>query len=83
MKRTELALYFTNGQVAYFIDVRNFEENEDEIRFEYFGQASRRNRLAIFTKGTYSGISITVDSDKDLAEENEFFYDGNGKEVSD
>lgn len=62
VKRTELALYFTNGQVAYFIDVRNFEENEDEIRFEYFGQASRRNRLAIFTKGTYSGISITTDS---------------------
>lgn len=64
----ELAIYFKNGQVAYFTDVRNFNEvayDEDDasigsyIEFEYFGLASQRHRYAKFE--CYSGYSITTD----------------------
>ena len=33
----ELAIYFNNGNVAYFKEVKGFEETKNEIKFAYFG----------------------------------------------
>lgn len=64
----ELAIYFENGNVAYFKDVRNFNELDYDvedlslgtyIEFEYFGVASQRWRYAKFE--SYAGYSITID----------------------
>lgn len=65
----ELAIYFTNGNVAYFKDVQNFQEylydEEDEsqgtwIEFEYFGVTSERWRKAKFEN--YAGYSLTIEN---------------------
>lgn len=55
----ELAIYFKNGNVAYFKEVKGFEETKHEIKFSYFGQASQLNRLAKFLIENIAGYSLS------------------------
>lgn len=57
----ELAIYFNNGAVAYFKQVKAFEEGKAEIKFAYFGEHSQRNRQAKFNIATIAGWSLTDD----------------------
>ena len=57
----ELAIYFKNGNVAYFKEVKHFFDYEDKITFSYFGQAPQLERDATFTKKAIAGYSLTTD----------------------
>ncbi|EHL13136.1 hypothetical protein HMPREF9629_00436 [Peptoanaerobacter stomatis] len=55
----ELAIYFNNGNVAYFKEVKGFEETKNEIKFAYFGQASQLDRQAKFLIENIAGWSLS------------------------
>ena len=57
----ELAVYFKDGNVAYFNNVTRFkiDEYEDIIKFNYFGIASQLNRSACFNTNVIAGYSLS------------------------
>lgn len=58
----EIAIYFTNGNVAYFKEVSNIKENNERLSFDYFGVASQKHKKAVFFNDKLAGISITKEN---------------------
>ena len=62
----ELAIYFTNGHVAYFKKVKNVDVFDDDyLTFEYFGEASQLDRYASFERRNIAGYSLSAVPYKD------------------
>ncbi|MER2175506.1 MAG: hypothetical protein ABS911_12580 [Carnobacterium sp.] len=66
----EVAIYFDNGNTAYFHKVKDFNEQLDvdgrsTISFDYFGIASQQHKHAQFNKKNIAGYAITKGFKKD------------------
>lgn len=67
----EVAIYFDNGNTAYFHEVENFREqldvygSESTIAFDYFGIASQQHKHAQFNNKNIAGYAITKGIKKD------------------
>lgn len=64
-KEKTLAVYFTNGGVAYFENVKEFEVNEVGINFKYSGVSSGVNREALFLNVNIAGFALEIDEESD------------------
>lgn len=64
-KEKTLAVYFTNGGVAYFENVKEFEVNEVGINFKYSGVRSGVNREALFLNGNIAGFALEIDEESE------------------
>ena len=53
------AIYFKDGHVAYFEQVKNFRQDPEYLRFEYFGIASQQSKSAVFFHSNMAGYSFS------------------------
>lgn len=55
-----VAIYFKNGNTAYFQQVEDYEPDLENICFTYFGVSSQERKRAAFYKDSIAGIAKTV-----------------------
>lgn len=55
----EVAIYFDNGNTAYFKEVDNFNVEGNLMTFNYYGVASQKSKSAKFDLAKLAGYSIT------------------------
>lgn len=54
----ELCIWFENGAVAYFTDVKDLVIRTDIIEFQYFGRRSQKEKRARFSASKLAGYSF-------------------------
>lgn len=57
----EVAIYFYNGNVAYFKGVTDLKNQDGTIEFNYFGVASQKHKKAQFAQEHIAGITSSID----------------------
>ena len=56
----DVAIYFKNGNTAYFKQVDNLELSHNDLSFEYFGESSQQQKEAVFFISEIAGYSVTA-----------------------
>lgn len=59
----ELCIWHIDGDTSYFLNVENLETSDKVIKFDYFGQASQKQKRATFNLDQIAGWSIEISSD--------------------
>ena len=54
-----VVIYFKNGNTAYFKEVEDYETDDLNILFSYFGVSSQERKSATFYKDSIAGIAKT------------------------
>lgn len=54
-----VAIYFKNGNTAYFKDVEDYNTDALNIEFTYFGVSSQERKLATFYKDSIAGVACS------------------------
>lgn len=54
-----VVIYFKNGNTAYFKKVEDYDADDLNITFTYFGVSSQERKSATFYKDGIAGIAIT------------------------
>lgn len=57
----EVAIYFDNGNVAYFKEVTDLKEGNGVIEFNYFGISSQKPKKAQFAVEHIAGVTSSID----------------------
>lgn len=54
-----LAIWFRNGETAYFTGVEDFGSFSSTIEFRYFGKETQITRDAVFNRNVIAGFAIS------------------------
>ncbi|MDT2735433.1 hypothetical protein P7H24_13280 [Enterococcus thailandicus] len=57
-KEKSLIIWLNEGQTLKFENVENLENNESELKFDYFGVATQVKRKAVFNQINIAGFAL-------------------------
>lgn len=60
-----VVIYFKNGNTAYFKEVEDYETDDLNISFSYFGVSSQERKSATFYKDSIAGIAKTQEQENE------------------
>lgn len=62
-KENSLIIWLLKGEMLRFEYVENIENNDTELKFEYFDVSTHKKRLAIFKQVNITGFALEVYSE--------------------
>ena len=58
MNKKSLIIWLLKGETLQFVGVENLENNDNELKFDYFGVSTQAKRSAVFNQINIAGFAL-------------------------